>query len=195
VVVDSSGLYYVGDIGPDTRIIRCDPDPDEVVVWADDASQTIWPDGGFGLGGIVYNSSDSIYGVASAGDILFRIEVRADGTPGPIERVNVVDADGNTFTGFAADGMTWAPDGTFLYALNDAGVTGASGIIYQVDFSSSTAGTIRPVQTELKDPSGVFATQVLGASYVFVNESQLGHAFGADEGAPTVPFRVLAFPR
>ena len=40
--VDNDGNYYVGDIGPDTRIIKIDPTTNEVTTWADDINQQVF---------------------------------------------------------------------------------------------------------------------------------------------------------
>ncbi|MFN3200301.1 MAG: hypothetical protein ACE366_18025 [Bradymonadia bacterium] len=189
VVVDDAGRYYVGDIGPDARIIKVDPETDEVSTWADPED---FVDGGFGLGGMVFGD-DAFYGI-QAPELFYRIPLEADGSAGTLQKVALVDGEGAEVTQFFADGMTWA-DGTLWYALNDVQVEGANGVVFRVDFDGLTSGTLTPAQAGLKDPSGVTATEIFGEPTLLVNESQLGHAFGVDPGAPNTPFRVLRFTR
>lgn len=188
VVVDDAGRYFIGDIGPDARILRVDPESEgAATVWAD---PTAFSDGGFGLGGMVFGAG-AIYGIQAPG-LFYRVPILVDGTAGPLEAVRAVDASGEAFTSFFADGMAWF-DGDIYYALNDAQQAGANGVVFKVDFDAPTSAVITPLQTGLKDPSGVTVGEVLGQPTLFVNESQLGHAFGVDSGMPTVPYRVLRF--
>ena len=47
----------------------------------------------------------------------------------------------------------------------------------------------------LSDLSGVTATSIDGKPYLLVNESQLGFAFGIDQGGPQLPYRIDVIER
>ena len=182
VVVDEAGTIYVGDIGPNPRIVKIDSETDEVTLWA---TSPEWVDGGFGLGGMAYN--DGIY--ASHNNLLWYIAVEEDGSAAAPVAVSV-EGDPVIF----ADGMTWSDDG-IIYAENDVLVPGAQGVVYRLDFSDTITATRSVLQEGLRDPSGVAVATVGEQDYLLVNESQLGFAFGVDEGEPNTPYQLEVFER
>ena len=183
VVVDEAGALYVGDIGPSPRIVKIDPDSDEVSVWA---TSSEWVDGGFGVGGVAYSGA-GLY--ASHNNLLWYIAVEEDGSAAEPVAVSV-EGDPVIF----ADGITWTEDG-IIYAENDVLVAGAQGAVYRLDFSDATTATRSTLQEGLRDPSGVAVTTVGEQDYLLVNESQLGFAFGVDEGEPSTPYQLKVFER
>ncbi len=180
--VDNSGNIYVSDVGPDARIIRIDSNSGDVSVWADG---TNFADGGFGLGGMIYNETSGFY--YSQNRQLFYVGVNDDGTAAESVEVNTNGAEVD------ADGMTWAGNNTLFYNVNDVFLPGAQGTTHRIVLSDATTGTDSVVQSELSDSSGAFYTTYNGEPYLFVCESQLGFAFGVDTGDPVNPFviRVL----
>jgi hypothetical protein len=181
--VDKSGNIYVGDIGPKPRIVKINIATDEVTTWS---TSPAWVDGGFGIGGMVYNGT-GFY--AAHNNILWYIGISADGSSVAPQAVKI---DGNPV--IFADGMTWVDDG-IIYAENDVLVAGAHGTVFRVTFSNPTTATRTVVQGDLRDPSGVAVANVGGQGYLLVNESQLGFAFGVDKGAASKPYQVKVFKR
>lgn len=183
--IDNDGNYYVGDIGPDTRIIKIDPTNNEVTTWADDAQ---WTDGGFGTGGMVWNQSNGFY-VAHAGALWF-ITKNADGTAGTAESVNLtgtIAIDGSNAVN--ADGMTWAGGNTIFYAENDVFTPGWNGIVHRIEFSDATTGTNVNFIEGINDCSGVYFSD----NTLYVNESQFGVAFGVNFVPTSNPFCVKTY--
>lgn len=183
VDVDQKGNIYVGDIGPEPRIIKIDPDSDEVTVWA---TSEDWVSGGFGIGGMVY-SGTGLY--AAHDNSLWYVAIADDGSPAQPARVKI---EGNPT--IFADGMAWA-DGGVVYAENDVLVPGAHGAVYRISFSDPTTAKRTILREGLTDPSGVAATSIDGKPYLLVNESQLGFAFGIDQGDPELPYRIDVIER
>jgi hypothetical protein len=178
VDVDPQGNIYVGDIGPAPRIIKIDPSTDDVTVWA---TSDEWVPGGFGIGGMVYGG-DGFY--AAHDNSLWYVAVAGDGSAAKPARVKI---EGNPI--IFADGMAWV-DGEIVYAENDVLVAGAHGAVYRVSFSDPTTARRDTLREGLSDPSGVTATSIDGKTYLLVNESQLGFAFGIDQGGPKLPYRI-----
>ena len=166
--VDDAGNIYVSDVGPDARIVRIDPNSDEVTIWADGTNFT---DGGFGLGGMVHNDSSGLY--YSQNKQLFYVGIGSDGTA---EESVEVDTNGAEVD---ADGMTWAGENTIYYNVNDVFVPGAQGTTHKLVLSDATTATDSVFQSELSDSSGAFYTTYNEEPYLFVCESQLGFAFGS----------------
>ena len=190
VEVDAAGNIYVGDIGPDSRIIKIDPTTDEITTWADD---TQWADGGFGTGGMIYNQTDAFY--VSQGGTLWYVPVNEDGSAGAAEAVSLsglVAIDSSSTV--SADGMTWAGNGTIFYAENDVFTPGPNGIVHAIQLSDATTGTASRFTEGLTDVSGVYFASYEGQDYLFANESQFGVSFGVDAGPASNPFCVKAFP-
>lgn len=183
--IDNDGNYYIGDIGPDTRIIKIDPTTNEVTTWADDAE---WTDGGFGTGGMVWNQTDGFY-VAHAG-LLWFIPQNQDGSSGAASIVNLTGTtaiDGSNLVN--ADGMTWAGGNTIFYAENDVFTPGWNGIVHRVELSNSLEGTNSNFIQNINDCSGVFYNE----NTLYVNESQFGVAFGVNFVPTSNPFCVKSF--
>jgi hypothetical protein len=183
VDVDQRGNIYVGDIGPEPRIIKIDPDRDEVTVWA---TSNEWVSGGFGIGGMVY-SGKGLY--AAHDNSLWFVAIADDGSATKPARVKI---EGNPT--IFADGMAWV-DGGVVYAENDALIAGAHGAVYRIAFSAPTTAKRTTLREGLSDPSGVTATSIDGKPYLLVNESQLGFAFGIDQGGPQLPYRIDVIER
>jgi hypothetical protein len=188
VDVDADGNIYVGDIGPRPRIVKIDPDTDEVTTWA---TSTEWKDGGFGLGGMVYSGKH--FGGAgfyvAHNNILWYVGLNDDGAAAAPVAVKI-EGDPVIF----ADGMTWTDNG-LIYAENDVLVPGSNGVVYRVDFTSATSAKRTTLQSNLADPSGVAVARLGGKSYLLAAESQLGFTFGVDKGLPSKPYQVKVFPR
>ncbi len=187
--VDNDGNYYVGDIGPDTRIIKIDPNTDEVTTWADNSQ---WTDGGFGTGGMVWNQEDGFY-VAHAG-VLWYVPQNADGTAGAAVEVSLtgtIAADGSSTVN--ADGMTWAGSNTIFYAENDVFTPGWNGIVHRIDLSDATTGVNANYIQGINDCSGVYFSNFAGQDYLYVNESQFGVAFGVNFVPTSNPFCVKTY--
>ena len=183
--IDKNGNYYIGDIGPDTRIIKIDPIDNIVTTWADDAQ---WTDGGFGTGGMVFNQEDGFY-VAHAG-ALWYVPLEADGTAGMAVNVNLTGTtaiDGSTTIN--ADGMAWAGANTIFYAENDVFVPGYQGIVHRITLSDAINGTNSNYLTGINDCSGVFFED----NTLYVNESQFGVAFGVNFVPTSNPFCVKTY--
>lgn len=183
VVVDGTGNFYVGDIGPKPRVVKIDAATDTVTTWA---TSPDWKDGGFGIGGMAYSGS-GVY--ASHNNALWYIGLKADGSAAVPQQVKI-EGDPVVF----ADGMSWV-DGSVIYAENDVLVPGAHGSVFQLKFSGPTTATRTLLKGELRDPSGVAVATVGGASYLLVEESQLGFAFGVDKGEASKPYQIKVFPR
>ena len=183
VDVDKDGNFYVGDIGPNTRILKVNPVDGTVSVWATDPR---WVLNGFGIGGMVYDGS-GLY--ASHDNKLWYIGIQADGSAATPVQVSI-EGDPVIF----ADGMSWV-DGGLYYAENDLTVPGAHGNVFRIDFSGKTTARRSVVQQNLFDPSGVTTASVGGTGYLLVNESRLGYAFGTETGQPTLPYQVRVFKR
>ncbi len=179
--LDSNGNYYVSDIGPDSRIIKIDPSTNTVSVWADDAQ---WADGGFGMGGIVFNQSNGIY--ASQSDLLWFVPINADGTSGTVEQVTFAGGD----NGVPADGLTWIGNNTMYYCDNDAFTPGPNGTFTQIVLNSPTTGTQTQIASDIADASG--ASFDPSTNTLYAAASQFGAAFGVD-AAPENPFCVRTF--
>ena len=187
--VDNDGNYYVGDIGPDTRIIKIDPTTNEVTTWADDSQ---WTDGGFGTGGMVFNKEDAFY-VAHAG-ALWYVPLNEDGSAGTAVTVSLTGTmaiDGSATVN--ADGMVWAGANTIFYAENDVFVPGHNGIIHRVELSDATNGTNSNFIQGINDCSGVFFDSFEEQDYLYVNESQFGVAFGINFVPTSNPFCVKSY--
>ncbi|MCI4669047.1 MAG: T9SS type A sorting domain-containing protein [Bacteroidia bacterium] len=187
--IDSDGNYFVGDIGPDTRIIKIDPNTDAVTTWADDSQ---WTDGSFGTGGMVWNQEDGFY-VAHAG-VLWFVPQNADGTAATAVEVNLtgttaVDGSGAVL----ADGMTWAGSNTIFYAENDVFTPGWRGIVHRVELSDSITGSNANYIENINDCSGVYFSDFNGQDYLYVNESQFGVPFGVNFVPSSNPFCVKTF--
>lgn len=183
VDVDPAGRIYVGDIGPNPRVVRIDPDTGAVTVWA---TSPQWVGGGFGIGGMVYGGG-GLY--AAHNNALWFIGLNADGSAAAPRAVKV-EGDPAIF----ADGMTWTGN-SLVYAENDVLTPGPKGAVYQVQFRDPLTATRAALHTGLRDPSGVTVAGVGGRSYLLVNESQLGYAFGVDPGRPSLPYQVRVFAR
>ena len=191
VDVDPAGNIYIGDFAV-PRIVRIEAGTDTVTVWKEDAVN--WPPGGFGLGGmIVDQGGDAIYVSGGAG--FWRVPIGADGSAGSTEAVTLVDDAGADFVWAGADGMTQAADGSVYFAQNDALTEGAVGTVQRIVLDDPNSGTVTMLADSLADPSGVYAAEYDGRSYVFINESQFGYAFGVDQGDPALPYRVLVEPQ
>jgi hypothetical protein len=183
VDLDAGGNIYLGDIGPAPRIVRIDPATDKITTWASGAP---WKAGGFGLGGMAYSGS----GFYVAHDnVLWYLAQNADGSAAAPQAVKIA-GDPVIF----ADGLRWTGSG-LIYAENDALVAGAHGVVYKVEFSSPTTATRTALQTGLRDPSGVETATVGGKTSLLVAESQLGYAFGVDQGEPSRPYQIKVFAR
>ena len=187
--IDNNGNYFVGDIGPDTRIIKIDPATNEVTTWADDSQ---WTDGSFGTGGMVWNKTDGFY-VAHAGSLWY-VPQNTDGTAGAAEVVNLTGTtaiDGSNTVN--ADGMTWAGNNTIFYAENDVFTPGWNGIVHQIVLSDAGNGTNSNFIENINDCSGVYFSNFDGQDYLYVNESQFGVAFGVNFVPTSNPFCVKTF--
>jgi hypothetical protein len=183
VDVDAKGNIYVGDIGPNPRLIKIDPNSDQVSVWATGSN---WVSGGFGVGGMV-SANGGFY--AAHNDALWYVGIAADGTAtAPLQ----VEIEGNPK--IFADGMLWY-DGGIEYAENDAFVAGDKGSVFRVNLTSPTRGSRTMLKEGLTDPSGISSAMVNGRHYLLVNESQLGHVIGVDPTPPKTPFQVKVFAR
>ncbi len=183
VDVDLAGNIYVGDIGPLPRIVRINPQTNEVTLWA---TSSQWVGGGFGLGGMVY-SGTGLY--VSHNNALWYIAVQPDGNAAPAQAVKVA---GNPV--IFADGMLWTGE-DLIYAENDVLVPGAQGQVFRVQFTDPTTATRTTLHQGLSDPSGVALASVGTHTHLLVNESQLGYAFGVDKGAASLPYQVRVLPR
>ena len=183
VELDAAGNFYVGDIGPKPRIVRIDPASGAVTTWA---TSPLWKDGGFGIGGMAWGGA-GLY--ASHDNALWYIALNPDGTAAAPVAVKIA-GDPVIF----ADGMTWT-GGSIIYAENDVLVPGAHGSVFQVRFSTPTTAARTLLRTDLSDPSGVAVATVGGQASVLVAESQLGFAFGVDQGEPSRPYQIKVFPR
>lgn len=183
VDVDDAGNIYVGDIGPNARIVKIDPSTDDVSVWA---KSDDWVDGGFGIGGMVFNGT-GFY--AAHNNLLWHVGLVDGGEAA--EPVSVKIA-GNPV--IFADGMAWV-DGGVVYADNDVLVPGSHGALYRVEFDSATSAKRSTIRDGMTDPSGVAAAEVGDKSYLLVNESQLGFAFGVDQGKPSLPYKINVIAR
>lgn len=189
ITIDNDGNYYVGDIGPDTRIIQIDPVNNQVSTWADDSA---WTDGGFGTGGMVWNQNDGFY--VAHNTALWFVPQNSDGTAGAAVAVNVsgtVAVDGSS--NINADGMTWAGANTIFYAENDVFTPGWNGIVHRIDLSSATAGTSSNYITGINDCSGVYFSNFNNQDYLYVNESQFGVPFGVNQVPTSNPFCVKSY--
>ncbi len=187
--IDAAGNIYVGDIGPDTRILKIDPQTDEVTVWADDAQ---WTDGGFGTGGMVFNQEGAFY-VAHAGSLWY-VPINEDGSAGAATKVTLtgtIALDGSETVN--ADGMTWAGDNTIFYAENDVFTPGHNGIVHRITLSDDTTGQSTVFDSGFDDCSGVFLNSFEGKNTLYVNESQFGVNFGVNFVPTSNPFCVRAF--
>jgi len=187
--IDNNGNYYVGDIGPDTRIIKIDPVTNQVTTWADDSQ---WTDGGFGTGGMVWNKTDAFY--VAHGGTLWYVPQNSDGSAGAAVAVNLtgtVAIDGSS--AINADGMTWAGANTIFYAENDVFTPGWNGIIHRVELNGATTGTNVNYITGINDNSGVYFDTFNGQDYLYVNESQFGVPFGVNFVPTSNPFCVKVF--
>ena len=187
--IDNNGNYYIGDIGPDTRIIKIDPTTNEVTTWADDNQ---WTDGGFGTGGMVWNKTDGFY-VAHAGS-LWLVPQNEDGSAGTASIVNLTGTtavDGSSVVN--ADGMVWAGNNTIFYAENDVFTPGWNGIVHRIELSDATSGTNSNFIEGVNDCSGVYFDNFNGLDYLYVNESQFGVAFGVNFVPTSNPFCVKAY--
>ncbi|MEM6800492.1 MAG: T9SS type A sorting domain-containing protein [Bacteroidota bacterium] len=187
--IDHAGNYYIGDIGPDTRIIKIDPVANTVSTWADDMQ---WTDGGFGTGGMVWNKSDGFY-VAHAG-LLWYVPQNMDGTAGDAVMVSLTAT--NAVDGSAsinADGMTWAGGNTIFYAENDVFTPGWKGIVHRIELNTATEGTNTRFIEGINDCSGVFFEEFNNQNYLYVNESQFGVAFGVNFVPTSNPFCVKRY--
>jgi hypothetical protein len=183
VDVDAAGNIYVGDIGPIPRILKIDPVTGAVSIWA---TSPLWVKGGFGIGGMVY-SGKGFY--ASHNNLLWYVAMNADGSAAAPVAVKIA-GDPVIF----ADGMTWTDNG-IVYAENDVLVAGSHGTVYKLVFTDPTTATRSVIRSDMTDPSGVTAATVGGKSYLLVNESQLGYAFGVDKGTATTPYQVKVIAR
>ncbi len=171
-IVVANGNYYIGDIGPATRIIKLDPKTGTTSIKTD----TQWSNG-FGFGGMIY-ANNGIYAVHNGK--MWYIPVASNGDLGTVQEVAGLS---NVF----ADGMTWAGNNTIYYAQNDAQNPANAGIVWKVTLTSATSGTATkadiPNNGSLNNPSGVYYKEINGKKYLFVNESQIFNT-------PTLPFKV-----
>ncbi|MEL6252705.1 MAG: T9SS type A sorting domain-containing protein [Bacteroidota bacterium] len=189
IEIDNDGNYYVGDIGPDTRIIKIDPVTNIVSIWADDSQ---WTDGSFGTGGMVWNQSDGFY-VAHAG-FLWLVPQNSDGSAANAIQVNLsgtMAIDGSATVN--ADGMTWAGSNKIFYAENDVFTPGHRGIVHLVELSDSISGTNTNFIEGINDCSGVYFSDFGGENTLYVNESQFGVPFGVNFVPTSNPFCVKTF--
>ncbi|WP_425145178.1 hypothetical protein [Deinococcus sp.] len=183
VELDPAGNFYVGDIGPKPRIVRIDPATGSVTPWA---TSPLWQEGGFGIGGMAWGGA-GLY--ASHNNALWYIGQNPDGSAAAPKPVKIA-GDPVIF----ADGMTWT-GGSIIYAENDVLVPGAHGSVFQVSFSTPTTAARTLLRTDLRDPSGVAVATVGGQASVLVAESQMGFAFGVDQGEPSRPYQIRVFAR
>lgn len=182
---DNKGNIYIGDIGPNARIIKIDLRNDKVKTWAQDKQ---WKQGGFGLGGMVFNKKDGFY-AAHAGKLWF-VKMNDNSTASAAKEVvisGMIDKTGKNSV--ASDGMVWAGDNTIYFAENDAMLPGANGILHKIILEGEAVGSNSNVVTGLKDPSGVYFYN----GNVYVAESQLGHIFKVDKGEPDQPFVIKVY--
>ncbi|MBC7934249.1 MAG: hypothetical protein H7Y86_02655 [Rhizobacter sp.] len=180
--VDNTGNIFVGDVGPDARIIKIDVATNVVSIWADGTNFT---DGGFGLGGMIFNKTNGFY--YSQNKKLFYVAIKADGTAATSLQVNTAGVEVD------ADGMTWAGNNSIFYNFNDVFVPGAQGITHKIVLSNATTGTDTNYQTGLRDCSGICFSQYANKNYLFVCESQFGFAFGVDTGSTTNPYTIKIY--
>ena len=171
-IVVANGFYYIGDIGPTTRIIKLNPNDGSTTIKTD----AQWSNG-FGFGGMIY-ANNGIYGVH--GGKMWYIPVASNGDLGTVSEVTGIS---NVF----ADGMTWAGNNTIYYCQNDAQDPANVGIVWKVTLTSNTAATATqasiPNNGSLNNPSGIFYKEINNKKYLFVNESQIFNT-------PTTPFKV-----
>lgn len=183
VVVDGQGMIFVGDIGPEPRIVRIDPATGTVSVWAADAA---WKRGSFGIGGMAV-VGNSLY--ASHDNRLWHIGRNADGSAAAAQPVSV-EGDPVIF----ADGMT-AAGASLYYAENDLFTPGAKGVAYRIDFTAPTRAVRSVVATGLFDPSGIAVATQGGKDYLLINESRLGFAVGTEQGSAPGPYQLAVVPK
>ena len=173
-IVVSNGFYYISDIGPNTRIIRLDPETGETVIKTDE----LLPSNGFGFGNLIV-ANGGLYGAVN--NAMWFIALNDDGSFGEVSQVTGLE---NVFS----DGMTYAGNSTFFYAENDALNPEDVGKVFRVSLDSTTSGSAvleDDVENNgnLDNPSGLFFKEILNKDYLFVNESQL---FNQDAAAPFV---------
>ncbi|WP_130734025.1 hypothetical protein [Flavobacterium sp. J27] len=180
--VDNAGNIYVSDIGPNARIVKIDVITNVVSVWADGTNFT---DGGFGLGGMIFNKTNGFY--YSQNKKLFFVGIDSNGAAQESIEVNTGGAEVD------ADGMTWAGNNTIYYNFNDVFISGAQGFTGKIVLSNTTTGIHSIYQTGLRDSSGIFFSSYANSNYLFVCESQFGYAFGIDNGNPANPFIIKVY--
>lgn len=180
--VDNTGNIYVSDIGPDARIIKINIATNVISVWADGTNFT---DGGFGLGGMIFNKTSGFY--YSQNKKLFFVGLAPNGSAQQSIEVNTGGAEVD------ADGMTWAGNNTIYYNFNDVFVPGAQGFTGKIVLSNTTTGIHSVYQSGLRDSSGIFFSSYASSNYLFVCESQFGYAFGVDNGNTTNPFAIKVY--
>ena len=163
-----NGYYYIGDFGPNPRIIKLDPKTGKTTIKTD----AQWT-GLFGFGGIVA-ANNGLYAVQGGKMWYLPIDTKGDlGIPVAVSGLS------NVF----ADGMTWADNNILYYATNDANNPANVGTVWKVTFTDKTTATIAKASS-LNNPSGVFYTTINQKNYLLVNESQL-------QTTPTLPFKVI----
>lgn len=177
-IVAVNGYYYISDIGPNTRIIRLNPNTGEMVIKTD----ILWPSLGFGFGNLIY-ANNGLYGGVNSKMWFIPIDVK--GNFGTVSEVNGLS---NVFS----DGMAWAGDNTFYYAENDALNPLNVGKVWTVSLTSNITATAALTSKvtnngSLNNPSGVFFTKINKQKYLFVNESQLLNQ------KTTPPFKINIF--
>jgi hypothetical protein len=180
--IDNAGNIFVSDVGPDARIVKIDIATNAVTVWADGDNFT---DGGFGLGGMVFNKTNGFY--YSQNKKLFYVAVKTDGSATISVQVNTGNAEVD------ADGLTWVGNNTLFFNFNDVFVPGAKGVTSKIVLSNPTTGTSTEYKTGLSDASGAYYSSYAGKNYLFVCESQFGFAFQVDKGTPVNPFTIKVY--
>ncbi|MEM7134193.1 MAG: hypothetical protein AAF702_48435 [Chloroflexota bacterium] len=115
IFTDGDGNVYLSDVSTGASIVKIDRSTGEAVTWLDEPS---WEnDSGFGVGGLIWDGSDSLY--ASAGGPLFRVPINEDGTAGEPIMQTILDADGNELPALGFDGFAFAGDNTMIGAAFD----------------------------------------------------------------------------
>ena len=177
-IVVANGYYYVSDIGPNTRIIRINPNTGEIIIKTD----VLWPSNGFGFGNLIH-ANNGLYGAVN--NKMWYVSLSSTGDLGTVSEVTGIS---NIFS----DGMTWAGNNTFYYAENDALDAANVGKVWKVNLTSNTTAT-KTLSADvtnngsLNNPSGVFYYSANDQKYLLVNESQLFNQ------TQTTPFKVNIF--
>lgn len=169
--VGRDGSLYVTDTG-NPRILRWTPGSKTLEIWLEDGASFGVPPQRGALDGLAFGGDGNLYVNTVHGNELFRVELRRDGRPGKVTRLE-------TSRSLASpDGMR--PIGGLSFALAEG-----KGKVDRIDVSGDRA-EVTTLAEGIDQPTGVDVDK----GVIWYSQGQLSGIFSPEKGGPDLPFRL-----